>query len=104
MPVIDVNGFDTNPSGTFTFRQCARDVLALLDHLGPSAIKAIGMSLGAKTLLHVADRAPTRARGDGARQWVNRLFHPPHVDDHLVRTANLHPERHRECHAGRCRI
>jgi pimeloyl-ACP methyl ester carboxylesterase len=58
VPDLRGHGRSTNPSGTFTFRQCARDVLALLDHLGASAVKAIGMSLGAKTLLHVATARP----------------------------------------------
>jgi hypothetical protein len=30
----------TNPSGAFTHRQCAADVLALLDHLGVDRFKA----------------------------------------------------------------
>ncbi|HEX4568284.1 MAG TPA: alpha/beta fold hydrolase, partial [Vicinamibacterales bacterium] len=58
VPDLRGHGRSTNPSGTFTFRQCARDVLALLDLLGTSAVKAIGMSLGAKTLLYVATARP----------------------------------------------
>lgn len=54
--VVDLRGHgrSTNPSRAFTFRQSARDVLALLDRLGIDRCKAIGMSAGAKTLLHVA--------------------------------------------------
>jgi len=54
------HGRSTNPSGTFTFGQCARDVVALLDVLGVDRARAIGVSLGAKTLLHVAIRAAGR--------------------------------------------
>jgi pimeloyl-ACP methyl ester carboxylesterase len=54
------HGRSTNPSGAFTFRRCALDVLALLDHLGIEAVHAVGLSLGAKTLLHLATLAPTR--------------------------------------------
>jgi pimeloyl-ACP methyl ester carboxylesterase len=54
------HGCSTNPSGEFTFAGCARDVLAVLDALGVGQAKAIGVSLGAKTLLHVATRAPAR--------------------------------------------
>jgi pimeloyl-ACP methyl ester carboxylesterase len=54
------HGRSTNPGGRFSFRQCASDVLALLDHLGITQVQAIGASLGAKTLLHVATRAPSR--------------------------------------------
>jgi pimeloyl-ACP methyl ester carboxylesterase len=46
--------------GAFTLAGCARDVLLLLDRLGIAQVRAIGMSLGAKTLLHVATIAPER--------------------------------------------
>lgn len=54
------HGRSTNPSGEFTFGSCARDVLAVLDALGVEQAKAVGVSLGAKTLLHVATQAPAR--------------------------------------------
>lgn len=54
------HGRSTNPSREFTFRQAARDVFALLDHLAIARVKAIGMSAGAKTLLHMATSEPNR--------------------------------------------
>lgn len=60
VPDLRGHGRSTNPSGVFTFRQCALDVLGLLDHLGLAQVDAIGMSMGAKTLLHVATRQPAR--------------------------------------------
>jgi pimeloyl-ACP methyl ester carboxylesterase len=54
------HGRSTNRSGAFTFHRCGLDVLALLDHLGIERVRAVGMSLGAKTLLHVATLAPSR--------------------------------------------
>ena len=54
------HGGSTNPGGTFTIRRCARDVLALLDALGCDRVLAVGVSLGALTLLHVATEAPAR--------------------------------------------
>jgi pimeloyl-ACP methyl ester carboxylesterase len=54
------HGRSTNPSGKFTFGGCARDVLAILDALSIDQAKAVGVSLGAKTLLHVATQAPAR--------------------------------------------
>src|SRR5689334_14068013 len=51
VPDLRGHGRSTNPSGEFTFRQSALDVLALLDHLGVGQFKAIGLSMGAKTLL-----------------------------------------------------
>ena len=58
VPDLRGHGRSTNPSDDFTFRQCALDVLALLDHLGVSSTKAIGLSMGAKTLLHAATLRP----------------------------------------------
>ncbi len=50
----------TTRGGGFTLRRCAADVLGLCDALGVERARAIGMSLGALTLLHVATRAPAR--------------------------------------------
>ena len=52
------HGGSTNPTGTFTFRRCAEDVAELLGHLRVEPLRAVGVSLGAKTLLHVATRYP----------------------------------------------
>ena len=60
VPDLRGHGGSTNPGGAFTFRQCAQDVCALLDSLGVGRIKAIGLSMGAKTLLHAATAAPAR--------------------------------------------
>ena len=59
-PDLRGHGRSTNPSGAFSIRQCALDVLALLDGLDVDRFKAIGVSLGAKTLLHVATMQPAR--------------------------------------------
>jgi pimeloyl-ACP methyl ester carboxylesterase len=60
VPDLRGHGRSTNPSATFTFRQSAFDVFAMLDHLGIERFKAIGMSLGAKILLHMATQQPAR--------------------------------------------
>jgi pimeloyl-ACP methyl ester carboxylesterase len=54
------HGRSTGAGGAFGFRRCAADVLAIMDALGIDRAAAIGMSLGAKTLLHVAAAAPAR--------------------------------------------
>ncbi len=56
------HGQSTNPTGVFSHRQCARDLLALLDALGIERYSGIGLSLGANTLLHAAIAAPKRAQ------------------------------------------
>src|SRR5262245_34946600 len=60
VPDLRGHGRSTNPSRHFTFRQCARDVVALLDALQIDRVTAIGMSMGAKTLLHVATQQVDR--------------------------------------------
>src|SRR5438045_3564119 len=60
VPDLRGHGRSTNPSGEFTFRQSALDVFALLDRLGIERFKAVGLSMGAKTLLHMATRQPAR--------------------------------------------
>ena len=59
VPDLRGHGGSTNPSGEFTFRQCGLDVRALADHLRLDRFKAIGLSLGAKALLHVATGRPS---------------------------------------------
>ena len=60
VPDLRGHGRSTNPSHAFTFRQAAADVLALLDRLDVRRVKAIGLSMGAKTLLHMATQQPDR--------------------------------------------
>jgi pimeloyl-ACP methyl ester carboxylesterase len=60
VPDMRGHGNSTNPSGEFTHRQSARDVFALLDQLGIKRFKAMGMSSGGMTLLHMATQQPGR--------------------------------------------
>ena len=60
IPDLRGHGRSTNPSMEFTFRQCALDVFALLDHLGIERFKAIGLSGGGNTLLHMSTQQPGR--------------------------------------------
>ena len=55
------HGASTNPSGAYiTTKQLALDVYALLDHLGIGTFKAMGISMGGNTLLHMATQQPER--------------------------------------------
>lgn len=58
VPDLRGHGRSRMPAEGFTFRECAADVAALLDHLHVDRVKAIGMSMGAKTLLHLATAHP----------------------------------------------
>jgi pimeloyl-ACP methyl ester carboxylesterase len=60
MPDARGHGRSTNPSGAFTHRLCAQDARALLDHLQIDRVKAVGVSSGGNTLLHLATAAPDR--------------------------------------------
>lgn len=54
------HGRSTNPERTITHRQCALDMLALLDHLGIRKCRAMGLSMGGNILLHMATLDPDR--------------------------------------------
>lgn len=58
-PDLRGHGASSNPSGEFSFRQAAHDVVGLLQHLGLERVKAIGVSGGGITLLHLATAAPS---------------------------------------------
>lgn len=60
IPDLRGHGASTNPGGEFTHRQSALDVYALLDHLGLERVKAMGISTGGMTLLHMATQKPQR--------------------------------------------
>lgn len=59
-PDIRGNGASTGFEGEHSFRQSASDIYALLDHLGIRKVKAIGLSGGGITLLHMATQQPDR--------------------------------------------
>ena len=54
------HGRSTNDQPNITHRQCALDMLALLDHLKIERCKAIGVSMGGNILLHMATMQPER--------------------------------------------
>jgi len=60
MPDLRGHGWSTNPSNLFTMRQSAEDIRALLDKLGLKGVRAMGISAGAMTLLHLATKYPDR--------------------------------------------
>lgn len=60
IPDLRGHGQSTNPSRQFTHRQAARDVLALLDQLGVRKFRAMGISTGGMTLLHMATQQRDR--------------------------------------------
>src|SRR5260221_278027 len=59
-PDMRGHGASTPSPPAYSHRQCARDVLDLLDHLQIDRVKAIGVSGGGITLLHMATIAPAR--------------------------------------------
>lgn len=62
VPDLRGHGRSTNPSGTFTHRQSALDVYALLDALGINTFNAMGISTGGMTLLHMATTQRDRVK------------------------------------------
>lgn len=59
-PDMRGHGSSTGAEGVYSFGQSARDVFALLDHLKLDRVKAIGLSGGGITLLHMAVEQPER--------------------------------------------
>jgi len=62
IPDLRGHGRSTNPSGVFTYRQSAFDILALLDHLNVTNCCGVGYSAGGIALLHMAIQQPDRIK------------------------------------------
>lgn len=60
IPDLRGHGWSTNPLKTFTHRQSADDIAALMDELGIQRVRAIGFSTGGMTLLHLGAKYPER--------------------------------------------
>jgi pimeloyl-ACP methyl ester carboxylesterase len=93
VPDLRGHGRSTNPTGAVTFRQLALDVLGLLDRLSVGKVKAIGMSMGAKTLLHLATQQPERV---DAMVLVSATPYFPETTRSLMRAAAGAPHTERD--------
>ncbi len=60
IPDLRGHGRSTNPTNQFTHRQSALDVCALLDVLKIRRFRAMGISTGGMTLIHMATQQPER--------------------------------------------
>ncbi len=74
IPDLRGHGRSTNPLETYTHRQAALDVLALLEHLNVEQFKALGISGGGLALLHIATQQPERVQ---AMVLVSATSHYP---------------------------
>jgi pimeloyl-ACP methyl ester carboxylesterase len=94
------HGHSTNPAGTFTHRQAAADVLALLDQLGVGRFSAMGMSTGGMALLHMATRQAGRI---DAMVLISATSHFPDQARAIMRNSSFErmprpvQDMYREC-------
>lgn len=106
IPDLRGHGRSTNPSGTYTHRQAALDVLALLDRLEVGSVEAIGVSGGANALLHMATRQPSRVEAmvlvsgasyypAQARAFMRQFTVESHTDEQwrIMRQRHRHGDR-----------
>jgi pimeloyl-ACP methyl ester carboxylesterase len=60
IPDLRGHGRSNNPGGRLSFKQCAGDLLALMESLQLERVRGVGASMGAMTLLHMAVMAPEK--------------------------------------------
>lgn len=85
--IVDMrgHGHSTNPENTFTHRQSASDVFTLLDLLGIDRFRAMGISSGGMTLLHMATQQPARIE---SMVLVSATSHFPEQARSIMREAS----------------
>jgi pimeloyl-ACP methyl ester carboxylesterase len=94
------HGQSTNPQKSITHRQCALDALALLDHLGIDKCRAIGLSMGGNTLLHMATLQPDRIQ---AMILVSATMYFPEQARAIMRQVQVENQPPKEWEAMRQR-
>jgi len=102
VPELRGHGRSSGDDTLFSFRQAALDVCALLKHLGIPQIDAVGVSGGAKTLLHAATQQPSLLRSmvlvsaapyfpDQTRALMRQYSDGQHSEDEWQLMRNRHP-------------
>jgi pimeloyl-ACP methyl ester carboxylesterase len=99
VPDLPGHGRSTGRAGEFLHREAARDVLALLDHLGVDRVAAMGMSSGGMTLLHMATAQPHRL---DAMVLVGATTHFPEQSRRLMRRVPAELTADERADWGRC--
>jgi pimeloyl-ACP methyl ester carboxylesterase len=102
LPDLRGHGRSSTLAKPFRFDEAATDMFALLDHLGISSFKAVGISAGGNTLLHMATRQPARVQ---AMVLVSASPYFPLQARHIMREYSKNPSdsewaRLRKSHAG----
>jgi pimeloyl-ACP methyl ester carboxylesterase len=101
VPDLRGHGRSTNPSNRFTHRQSALDVLALMDALEVKQFKAMGISTGGMTLIHMATQQPSRVE---AMVLIGATIYFPEQAREIMRKATVESltpgvyERRRQIH------
>lgn len=86
IPDLRGHGWSTNPATGFSMRQSSADVAALLDRLGLRRVRAIGISAGGMTLLHLAVHEPGRIE---AMVLVGASTHFPEQARAIMRASSI---------------
>ncbi len=101
VPDLRGHGRTSNPTGQFTHRRSAMDIYALLDRLGVQRFKAMGISTGGMTLLHMATQQPARAEAvvligatsyfpEQAREIMRKMTPEPGSEKEWERARQIH--------------
>lgn len=103
IPDLRGHGRSSKLTGAFTHRQSAADVFALLDHLKIETFRAMGISTGGMTLLHMATRQPGRVE---AMVLIGATHYFPEEARAIMRQTTVEGlseedwEWHRRIHTG----
>ncbi len=103
VPDLPGHGQSTNSLGAWSYKQVARDMFRVLDHLGFEEVSGIGYSAGGNTLIHMATQQPLRLSSMVLVAGAHRLTVEARDLARTIHFETMPPEQQQEIRASHSR-
>ncbi len=103
VPDLPGHGQSTSSPGAWSYKQVARDMFKVLDHLGFEKASGIGYSAGGNTLIHMATQQPQRLLSMVLVAGAHRLTVEARDLARTIHFETMPPEQQQEIRASHSR-